>query len=528
MNLAILSARIWTGEPGLPLAEAVLIDHDRITVVGSNDEVRNRCRADTTMFDLAGTLVTPGLVDGHLHLISFGQTLTMVRLGNLPSLKACLERIEKAALSRKPGEWVIGHGWNQHHWPEKSEPDRMDLDRIAPNNPVLMAKADGHTIWVNSEALRIAGITAQTPDPPGGRIERHPDNGEPNGLIREARRLIEKHMPVPTAEERGELGLIAQAEILRNGITGVHTCEGLHQWEALSDLEKQGRLKIRVHHLIQEFELEKAAARGIQAGQGSDRLWFGQAKLFADGSLGSGTALVHQPYLDDPTQYGLAILQPEELKERIIHAYGLGWGVAIHAIGDRAVTNSLEAIAGARAIVPGRRTDRIEHVQLIRHEDLDLFRNLDVVASVQPIFAPTDWRVAEKKWGRETCARGYIWKTLLETGIPVMFGSDAPADRLSPILGLRAALTRQDLDNQPPGGWFPDQGLTLDQALAAYTRQAARVSGREHLLGSIAPGKLADLTVFDRDLFSIPPQDLDSVEVKMTIVGGEVVYQKDG
>ena len=323
----------------------------------------------------------------------------MVNLRNASSLAEVRERIQKAVVSHEPSQWIIGRGWNHHQWEEQREPTRKDLDDLIPDNPAMMVRACGHSVWVNTTALERTGVTRQTPNPAGGKIDKDADSGEPTGLLREARDIIEAHIPAPTLEDRKQMVLAAQEDALRSGITGVHTCESLKEWEAFAALEAEGKLKVRVYHLLPPDDLEEAADRGITAGFGSERLWFKHVKLFADGSLGSGTALMHAPYSDDPNDCGIAYLEKEILVEKIKLAYSRGCDVAIHAIGDLAVTNALESIAAARKLFPGDHRDRLEHVQLYRPRDLSLFHDLKVVASVQPVFIPTDWAPADRRWG---------------------------------------------------------------------------------------------------------------------------------
>ncbi|UCF90019.1 MAG: amidohydrolase [Desulfobacterales bacterium] len=526
MDLALLSARIFTGDPRHPWAEALAVRDNQIIAVGRNEEIRQACRRDTHLLELPGRLVTPGLVDAHMHFMSLGWASQMVNLQNLTSLEACREKIRQAAAGCPPGQWIIGRGWDHHKWQDKREPTFKDLDDLTPDHPAMMIRACGHSIWVNSRALALAHIDRRTPEPEGGKIERFPASGDPTGLIREARWLVEDHIPAPSPDERQEAGLRAQAAALRVGVTGVHSCEGLQEWEALSALDRQGKLKLRVYHLLPTDKLEEATQRGIRPGFGSRHLWFGHVKLFADGSLGSGTALLHEPYADDASQRGIPFLAPEVLQERIEAAYRQGWDVAIHAIGDKAVTHALEKIAAARARYPGPRRDRIEHVQLFRPQDLSLFRDLGAVASVQPVFVPTDWATADVRWGQPRCGCAYAWKTLLEARIPLQFGSDAPVESINPLYGLHAAVTRQDRQGNPAGGWCPNQKLTLPDALAGYTRRAAWTARREDHLGSVAKRKWADLTVFAQDLTRLAPEDWLQTEVEMTMVDGKIVYQR--
>jgi predicted amidohydrolase YtcJ len=528
-NLAILSSRIFTGNTRMPWAQALFIKDGRIADVGSDEKIKNACRnAETETLKMPGRLITPGFVDAHCHFGLYGRSLLVVDLVGQPSITACRGRIKSAVEKRTPGEWIIGLGWNHHQWKDHREPTISDIDDLTPDNPAMMIRACGHTAWVNSFALQAAGITAATKGPDGGRIERDPTTGKPNGLIREALHLVQKVIPPMTRQEWENTILAAQDESLKVGLTGIHSFEGLEQWEAMASLETKNKLKLRVHHSIGHHEVGKAVSQGLTPGTGSDRLWIGHAKLFADGTLGSGTALLHEPYTDEPENSGLAVCSVEDLRKKIETAYEYGYDVAIHSIGDQATTNCLEAIANARKKHPGNRRDRIEHIQLLRHQDIRLFMDLGITASVQPIFLPTDWATADKRWGHARCSRGgYAWKTILKANIPTQFGSDCPIEPNNPLLGLHAAVTRQTLAGEPEGGWFPEERLSLEEGITGFTKTAAWSSHKEHLLGSITPGNLADLTIFQSDLFQLPVNSLPSVNVEMTIINGEIVYQAE-
>ena len=526
MDLALFSTRIYTGNPVQPWAEALKITAENITHVGSNAEIKAACGNHTEKIELPGKLVTPGMVDAHCHFVSLGRAFQMINLRDASSLTEVRDRIQQAVARCKPGEWILGRGWNHHQWGNRREPTRHDLDDIAPHNPAMMVRACGHSIWVNSLALQEAGVTRETPDPYGGQIDKDPVSGKPTGMLREARNLIEDHIPTPTLAARKQMALAAQENALQNGITGVHTCETLTEWEALAALEAEGQLKLRIYHLLPPDDLEKAAELGITAGSGSSRLWFNHVKLFADGSLGAGTALMHEPYSDNPGECGIACLERDRLEDLIRLAYNHGWDAAIHAIGDLALTNALESIESARRDFPGDHRDRIEHVQIFRPDDLPLFHELGVVASVQPVFLGTDWSPANKRWGADRCRYAYAWKSLLQANLRVQFGSDAPVESINPLFGIHAAVTRRDTGGQPSGGWFPDQKLSLEDSIVGFTSVAAWNTRREDKLGTIEVGKWADLTVFGRDLFKLPPEDWSDVETEMTVVGGEVVYSK--
>ncbi len=524
MKTAFLSARIFTGDSARPWAQALAVENDRITAVGTDDDVRAATDGSWQVISLPGRLVVPGLVDGHTHFLSLGRTFQWVDLRDLPSLEACREAIGRKVRELPPGKWVIGRGWDHHKWERPRQPTCADLDDITPQNPAAMIRSCGHSVWVNSLALKAAGIDRDTPDPAGGRIERLAD-GEPSGLILEAIELIRDHIPEPTDEELENAALAAQQAALSAGLTGVHTCEHLADWKVLDRLDRRGRLKIRVYHLIRPEDLAEARQRGLAPGTGSDRLWFGHVKLFSDGSMGASTALTHEPYADNPENRGIAVLDRQALQEHIRAAYAAGWDVAVHAIGDAALTHVLDAVEDARRDFPGPHRDRVEHVQLFRPQDLARMQRLGITASVQPVFVDTDWKPAEEKWGRERCRNAYAWKTIADAGIPMQFGSDTPVEPINPMFGLYGAVTRCDRRGEPPGGWFADQRLSLEEALSGFSRQAAWTSGREGDFGCLAAGRRADLTIFEEDLFRLPPQRWLETAVCMTVVDGRIAYR---
>ncbi len=396
---------------------------------------------------------------------------------------------------------------------------------MIPDNPLMMIRTCGHSEWLNSKALEMVGITKESPDPSGLRFDRDA-KGALTGLLHEARELVMESIPPFGDEELKAAIHKAQSEILKFGLTGLHTCESLAEWKLLGRMDERDQLKLRVHHLVQPYDLAEFDELGLAWTSGNKRLWIGHLKLFADGSLGSGTALMHEAYTDEPDNWGIHCLDAMELKEYVLKAYKRGLSVAIHAIGDKASTNALDAIAHGRKQYPGPWRDRIEHVQLCREQDLARYRDMGVVASVQPVFVQSDWHVADRRWGSERCAKAYAWKTLMEMGIPIQFGSDAPVESNRPVLGLQAAVLRQTSDLKPKGGWQPAQKLTLEESLAGYTRTAAYTAQKEDHLGALEPGNWADLTVFEKDLTTTPAQEWHTVDVEMTIVDGDIVYSK--
>ncbi len=521
MKRAIISSRIYTGVKEAPFAEALFMEDGRITAVGTTQEIMARVTPHTQITSLSHHLVTPGLVDAHSHITGYGLTLTRINLVGLPSLKACRRVIAEAVKNAAPGSWILGRGWNHHFWDEKREPTKADLDDITPDHPVVMTRACGHMIWVNDKALAVAGVTRNTSTPSGGQIDRD-DAGHATGILRECLEVIRDHIPPITAAERKEAILKAQSRTLARGLTGIHSCETLEDYLALAELEKEGKLKLRVCHLLPPEDLDKADALGIVPGAGSDHLWHTHVKLFMDGSLGAETAWMFDAYEGTQENCGLACMTKDTFYGHIKKAYETGRSVAVHAIGDRAVSASLDGFSELRQGFPGMRRDRIEHLQRVIPTDLERFASLDVTASVQPGFLPTDWKTAEAKWGIDRCHAAYAWRRIMERGIRMQFGSDVPVESNDPMIGIRAAMFRTDIEENPCGGWFPDQALTFWEAIDGYTKTAAWTAGVEAMSGSIEVGKWADFTVFDND-FSDPETAILHARVVKTIVGGEEV-----
>jgi len=522
----IISANIFTGDPANPMAQAVYIKENRIKAVGTTLMVKTMAPRDIKVLDLPGCLITPGLIEGHCHFTSMGVLLQNLNFRDIFSLSGCRQMIRQAVSTASPGEWIIGRGWNNTLWAENREPVKQDLDDIAPDNPVMLTRVCGHSVWVNSKALEIARITAQTSDLPGGKIDKDPVTLEPTGIIRETLELISAHIPKKNKQQLHQAALAAQEEVLRLGITCVHSLENLDSFKVIRELDRTGKLNVRVYHSLHVEDIQTAEKEGFDINQNTDHLWFGHVKLYADGSLGANTALLHEPYEDQPDNFGLAFLDHKALTAGVEFAYERGYGVMVHAIGDKAVTNALESIALARKKYPCQPRDRIEHVQLFCPRDLHLFSDHHITASVQPVFLATDKFTAEKKWGIKRCKNSYAWRTLMNKNIPLQFGSDSPVEPVNPLLGIFTAVERTDYRDKIHGKWFAEQSLTLEEAIIGFTRQAAFTSGRENELGVIAPGKLADLTIFNQDLFHVPKDQWPEIEVEMTIINGEIVYKK--
>jgi predicted amidohydrolase YtcJ len=529
MDLLLLNARVYTQDPAHPVAQAVAISGGRIAAVGTNEQIADLADAAETI-DLGGRAVLPGFTDAHVHFLSWALARQSVDLDGAATLDAALGRVAAAVQRRPPDTWVTGRGWNKNLWGAGDFPTRHDLDRVAPANPVLLASKDGHATWLNSRALARAGITAQTPDPPGGRI-LHDARGEPTGILLEtAGELAYRALPpLDVATATAVLrDAIPAAQAL--GLTGICDLEGREAFSAFQQLHAEGALGLRVSMGIPASGLDAAVELGLRTGFGDETLQVGPLKLFLDGALGPQTAYLLAPYEGRPADRGIARMTPEELTATVQRARRAGIGVAMHAIGDAAVRLALDAAAAARAAaaqegVGADQLLRIEHAQLVDPADQPRFAQLGVIASLQPIHATSDRRIADRHWGART-AYAYPWRALLAAGATLAFGTDAPVEPLDPLRSLYAAVTRQDERGEPPGGWHPEQRLTLAEAVRAYTLGSAAACRAEAVRGSIEPGKEADLVVLSRDPFAGPPAALLEARVDLTVFAGRVVFAR--
>jgi predicted amidohydrolase YtcJ len=523
--LILHNANIYTLNTQQPYATAILIDRERIVALGDERAMEGWPLAATRQ-DLQGRAVIPGLVDAHLHLEQYALSLQVVDC-ETDTRQECLLRIAERTRSAPGGDWILGHGWNQTRWPEGFG-SAVHLDAVAPHHPVYLTAKSLHAGWANSTALRLAGIGAATPDPPKGRLGRNPD-GSPSGILFEdATQLVERVIPQPALEEVVEALRQALPYLAAMGLTGVHDFDSWRCFMALQDLYTTGELKIRVLKNIRLEDFPHAAALVVESGFGDDLLRLGGVKLFADGALGPLTAAMIQPYEGEPDNRGMLMLDAEQLVEHGRLAAESGLSLAVHAIGDRAVHEVLDGFEQLRreeAGMPARPKlrHRIEHVQLIHPSDAGRLAKLDVIASMQPIHAPSDMWMADRYWGERT-ALAYAWRTQLAHGATLAFGSDAPVESPNPFWGLHAAVTRRRPDGSPgPDGWHPEQRLSRLEALQAFTTGSAYAAGMEDRQGKLAPGYLADLLVLDVDPFNCDPEVLRDIRPIATIVGGEWV-----
>ncbi len=526
MNTTILTnGHIYTMDAARPTATAVAIRGDRILAVGG-DELKELRGPDTEWIDLGGRCVTPGLVDAHVHFQHLSISLQNVNFDGATTRDEVLRRIADFA-GRKPDGWIQGWGWSQEVWPGHAFPSAAELDAVAPDRPAYLLHKSGHAAWVNSVALRMARVDAAA-DPPGGRIDRDAA-GRPTGILFEdAMALVSDIIPRPTPAEIAQAMRDAQAYCWSVGLTGIHDFDGRDCFLALQLLREAGELGLRVVKNVPVYRLEHALGVGLRSGFGDDWLRIGGVKIFADGALGSRTAAMIAPYEGEENNLGIVVTDPEEMLDKARQASAGGLSLTIHAIGDRAnhdVLNVYELLR--REEEPGRRLrHRIEHVQVIHPDDRHRLAALGVVASMQPIHALSDMDIADRHWG-ERARYSYAWRTMLDSGALVVFGSDAPVEKIDPLPGIRAAVTRRRENGHPgPDGWYPSEKLTMAETIHAFTTAAALTAGQQHSQGTISPGKLADLTLFDRDLFAVPADELSAVGIAGTMVGGRFRYRQ--
>ena len=535
--LILHNARIYTFSE-TATASAIAIDRGKILALGDDEDILTQFGQGARSFDLDQHPVIPGLIDAHVHLEHYALSLQKIDC-EVPSLAECLRRVAERVKNTPPGEWVLGHGWNQNLWPE-GFPSQIELDEIAPNNPVYLMHKSIHTGWVNSAALREAGINADTPDPADGEIQRD-DRGNPTCILLEgAMWLVYNAIPELKGDELADALGYAQTKLWEQGLTGVHDFDGAACFDALQRLQQRDKLRLRVVKNIPVADLSHASALGLRSGFGDDFLRIGGIKAFADGALGPRTAAMLQPYENDPENRGMLLLDAEEILEYGQEAVSAGLSMTVHAIGDRAnheVLNAFERLrehekslkvlhstsSKTRSETFRDLRHRIEHVQLLHPDDVPRLAELGIIASMQPIHATSDMVMADEYWG-ERAAFGYAWRSQLDHSAVLAFGSDAPVESPNPFWGIHAAVTRQRPDGSPgPDGWYPEQRLTVEEAIKAYTYGAAYTAGTEDFQGKLAPGFWADLVVLDKNPFECDPNDLHKIQSVGTMVAGDWV-----
>ena len=516
---------IRTMNDSRPNPEAVAIAGPYVVAVGSNAEIQALSSPETRNVDLRGQTVIPGCQDCHMHLLSYALTFEQVDLVGTKSLAEALDRIAARVETLPPGQALVGRGWDETLWEKPVRPTREDLDRVTAGRLAQFRRKCGHMSWVNSAALEGSDITENTPDPPGGMIERDA-KGRPTGiLVDRASGLVNGLGDGLSDGAAADMIREAIPRLHEKGLVGVHALEGAQTFRALQRLRADGALSLRVQMAIPAGNLDAAAHLGLQAGLGDEWLRICCTKAFADGSLGAQSAYMLEAYEDKPDDCGICIIGPDGLLEVIRKAEKVGIPAAVHAIGDRACREVLDAIEAARreSSRAGLR-HRIEHVQLLHPDDIPRLAKLGVVASMQPLHATQDSLMAHRHWGAR-CAGAYAFRSVLATGAVLAFGSDAPVEDPSVMKGIHAAVTRRRPDGSPgPEGWYPAERLTVEQAVHAYTVGAAFAAGQEAISGSIAAGKLADLHVLSRNIFEIDPMEILETEVSATMIGGHFVH----
>lgn len=533
--LILYNGKMHTQDANYPQATAIAIRGGRFLAVGGDDEIRALADRNTHEIDLGGRLALPGMTDAHFHFRGWALGLHRLGLADTTSLADLQERLARRVGETPSGEWIQGQGWNETRWPDPRMPTRHDLDEVAPDHPAILWRSDLHLAVVNSEALQEAGIASDTSDPAQGVIDRD-ESGEPTGILREkAIDLVKNVIPPPTEDETVEAMQEGFGLLHRLGLTGVHDHrimggeDGPPAFHAYQRLQGAGELPLRLWMGIPGERLEEAIVLGLRTGFGDDYLRVGHVKLFADGGQGARTAWMLEPY-EDTGECGMPLTPMEEISEAVRKADGAGLAVAVHAIGDRAnrelitvFENLTHHVSRFTLYAP----HRIEHLQVIRPDDVERLARLNVVASVQPIHATDDIPMVEQSIG----ARGrfaYPFRDMLDAGVTLAMGSDSPVANPNPLWGIHAAVTRRTRDGTPPGGWYPQQRLTMAEAVWGFTMGPALASGREKELGSITPGKLADLIVLDRDIFALEktaPMEIAQARVAMTVFDGRVVYE---
>ena len=519
------NARVYTLASAHPVASALLIDSGRLVAVGGEELLAGPGYIERE--DMGGRVIFPGLTDSHIHLQEYALSLQTVDCEGL-SRQAILARLAGHLGQTPPGEWLRGHGWDQNTW-GGAWPGAVDLDAIAPHNPVCLTARSLHAAWVNGAALRLAGINASTPDPPNGLIQRDA-HGTPTGVLFEAAiNLVDAVIPEPDPETLAKTFQQLIPKLWQMGITGVHDFDKRTCFIALQLLHMRGLLHLRVLKSIPFELLSQAVELGLQSGFGDDLLRIGSIKLFADGALGPHTGAMVEPYVDEPQNRGILLLKAEDIFNYGRQAAAGGLNLAVHAIGDRAVHEVLDGFARLRNYeqergLPALR-HRMEHVQTILPGDAGRLADLDLIASMQPVHAPSDMLMADRLLGQRA-AFSYAWRTQSEHGAHLAFGSDAPVESANPFHGLHAAVTRCRLDGFPgPAGWIPEQRLTVSTALAGYTSGPAYAAGMEDRLGQLSAGYLADLIVIETDPFTCDPAGLYAIQPVATMVAGNWVCQ---
>ena len=528
-NLIITNAKIWTVDKSIPTAQAVAVLGDRIVAVGSDADVDAWRGSSTRVIDAGGKLLLPGFNDAHVHFVSGGRQLDAIQLNDATSAQEFARRIGERAKVTPKGEWILGGNWDETKWNPPNMPTKELIDAVTPDIPVFVSRYDGHMGLANSAALRLAGITANTPDPPGGTVVRDAQ-GNPTGALKDAATAyIDKVIPPLTHDQRLRIVRRALAYAASVGVTSAqHMVASYEDIAVYNELLQKGDLTTRIYAAPSITYVDDLAKLGVGHAFGGPYLRIGALKAFADGSLGSGTAYFYEPFLNQGNNRGLLSdeMHPISLmRDRYLKADAAGLQLCTHAIGDEGISTILDLYADViKAHGESDRRLRIEHAQHMAAKDFDRFAQLHVIASVQPYHAIDDGRFAESHIGHDRASRTYAFRTFLNHGVRLAFGTDWEVAPLDPLLTVYAAVTRATLDGKNPNGWFPEQKLSVAEAIEAYAMGSAYAEFQENEKGSITSGKLADMVLLSDDLFSIAPDKIRDVRILKTFVGGKVVF----
>src|SRR3954463_4781022 len=530
-TLVVINAAVYTVDKQHSNAEAVAVIGDRIVAVGSRAEIDLWRGPETKVIDAGGKLLLPGFNDAHVHFIQGGAQLEQVQLTDAATPEEFATRIAAQVKKTPKGEWILGGRWDETKWPKPDLPTKELVDSVTGNIPIFVDRYDGHEALANSAAMKLAGVNAKTPDIPGGVITRDV-NGNPTGIFKDAAMpLIYKAIVPMTHEQRLRAARGALKHAASLGVTSVqHMNPEFADVAAYSELAEKGELTARIYAVPMETDWRDQAKVGIRHAWGSSYLRLGAVKGYADGSLGSRTAYMFEPFIDDAANSGLLsdeMHPPSAMRDRLMQADAAGLQLRVHAIGDRAISMMLDIFADIEK-EHGYHDQRfaIEHAQHMAHKDFERFAKLHVIASIQPYHAIDDGRWAEGRLGHERARYSYAWRSFLDQGVTLAFGTDWPVAPLDPMVGLYAAVPRATLDGKNPGGWIPEEKITLPEAVAAYTMGAAFAEFQDSENGSITPGKLADMIILSDNIFDLKPEAIRNVKVKTTIVGGKVVYRE--
>jgi len=529
-DLIIVNASIHTMNSAQPSAEAIAIHGNRIVAVGSSEEIKKLGGSNTRVIDAHAQLMLPGFNDAHVHFMSGGFQLSSVDLRDANTPQEFADRVRSFAAKLPPGRWMTGGDWDHERWPDAKLPTKELIDRYTPNTPIFVNRLDGHMALANSVALKLAGVTRESKDPPGGVIVRDPQTGEPTGILKDAAQsFVWKVIPASSFEEKLAAARAATNHAASLGVTSVQDMSAGADVSIYQALLDHGELKTRIYAVWPLPRWERLAQTGVRAHFGSAMLRTGGLKGFADGSLGSTTALFFEPYVDAPNTSGIPSdeMFPEgAMLERVRGADRAGLQVIIHAIGDRANDNILSIYEQVEREDGDRdRRFRIEHAQHLRSQDIPRFARGKVIASMQPYHAIDDGRWAEKRIGHERARTTYAFRSLLDSGATLAFGTDWTVAPLDPMLTIYAAATRRTLDGKHPDGWISEQKISVEETVRGYTIGSAFAEFQEKEKGTISPGKLADLVILTRDIFKIDPTEIKNTKVVMTIMDGRVVYE---